>query len=94
MGMTRRQVSSVVITESVLLGTTGGLLGLAAGIVIGWISLEGFFRLDLGASISYHIHYASIVWALLLSAGLSAIAGLYPARHAAKINVVEALSYE
>ncbi len=93
-GMMRRQVSGVVLIESSLIGAAGGLLGTAAGILTGWISLESFFRLDLGASVTYHLHYASIGWALLLSAILSAVAGLYPARRAAKTNISEALTYE
>jgi putative ABC transport system permease protein len=93
-GMKRGQVSGVVIIESMLLGAAGGALGSATGILIGWMSLEGFFRLDLGASITYHIHYLSIGSSLLLSIGLSVLAGLYPAKRAAKINIVEALSYE
>lgn len=93
-GMKRNQVSGVVLIESALLGAAGGLLGSVVGILTGWITLEGFFRLDLGASVQYHIHYPSIGWSLLLSIGFSALAGLYPARRAAKTNIVEALAYE
>ncbi len=93
-GMKRGQVSRVVLVESALIGAAGGLLGICAGVITGWINLEGFFRLDFGASMSYHIHYPSVGSALLLSIGLSVLAGLYPARRAAKTNIVEALSYE
>lgn len=93
-GMKRRQVAGVVIIESVLLGAAGGVLGAATGILAGWLNVEGFFRLDFGANIAYHIHYASIVLAVVLAAGLAALAGLYPAWRAAKTNIVEALSYE
>jgi putative ABC transport system permease protein len=93
-GMKRGQVSGVVLIESALIGAAGGLLGICAGVITGWINLEGFFRLDFGASMSYHIHYPSIGSALLLSIGLSVLAGLYPARRAAKTNIVEALAYE
>ena len=93
-GMLRRQVSRVVVLESVLLGIVGGALGCGAGMVIGWMSLEGFLKGDYGASMEYHIYTASIFWALALSTGLAALAGLYPARRAAKTNIVEALSYE
>ena len=93
-GMKRNQVSAVVLIESALIGMAGGLLGIVAGVITGWINLEGFFRLDFGASLSYHIHYPSIGSALLLSIGLSVLAGLYPAKRAAKTNIVEALSYE
>jgi len=93
-GMKRSQVSGVVLIESALIGLAGGLLGILAGVITGWINLEGFFRLDFGASMSYHIHYPSIATALLLSILLSVLAGLYPARRAAKTNIVEALAYE
>jgi putative ABC transport system permease protein len=94
MGMEKGQVAGMVIIESILIGLVGGVLGSAAGVLIGWIELEGVFRLDLGSSITYHIHYVAMAGALLLAAGLSALAGLYPARRAAKTNIVEALTYE
>jgi putative ABC transport system permease protein len=93
-GMLRRQVSRVVVLESMLLGVIGGLLGSAAGMVIGWMSLEGFLKSDYGASMQYHLDYPAIFWAILLSTLLSAVAGLYPAAKAAKTNIVEALAYE
>jgi putative ABC transport system permease protein len=93
-GMLRGQVSRVVVIESMLLGIIGGMLGSGAGIIIGWMSLEGFLRGDYGASMQYHADYTSILWALALSTALAALAGVYPARRAAKTNIVEALSYE
>jgi putative ABC transport system permease protein len=93
-GMLRSQVSRVVVVESLLLGVIGGVLGAGTGMIIGWMSLEGFLRGDYGASMHYSIDYASIFWAVGLSALLAALAGVYPARRAAKTNIVEALSYE
>lgn len=93
-GMTRGQVSGIVVLESMLLGTCGGILGSVAGILVGWLNLEGFFRIDLGASMRYEIHVPSLFWALLFSIGFSVLAGLYPAWRAAKTNIVEALAYE
>jgi putative ABC transport system permease protein len=93
-GMLRSQVSRVVIIESMLLGIIGGTLGAGAGIIIGWMSLEGFLKGDYGASMQYHVHAASLFWAIALSTLLSALAGVYPAQRAAKTNIVEALSYE
>jgi putative ABC transport system permease protein len=93
-GMLRRQVLRVVVIESMLLGIIGGALGSGTGIIIGWMSLEGFLKADYGASMQYHINYASIAWALALSTLLAALAGVYPARRAAKTNIVEALAYE
>ncbi|HSQ77552.1 MAG TPA: FtsX-like permease family protein [Nitrospirota bacterium] len=93
-GMQRSQVSRVVVVESMLLGIVGGALGAGAGVIIGWMSLEGFLKGDYGASMQYHVDYSSILWALALSTLLAALAGVYPAQRAAKINIVEALSYE
>ena len=93
-GMLRSQVARVVVMESMLLGIIGGALGAGAGIIIGWMSLEGFLKGDYGASMQYHVHWVSIFWAIVLSALLSALAGVYPAQRAAKTNIVEALSYE
>jgi putative ABC transport system permease protein len=93
-GMLKKQVSRIVVLESLLLGVVGGALGCVAGIILGWMTLEGFYRADYGGSAEFFIPYASIAWALVMSALLSALAGIYPARKAAKTNIVEALSYE
>jgi putative ABC transport system permease protein len=93
-GMTRNQVSGIVIIESMILGACGGILGAAAGILVGWLNLEGFFRIDLGASMRYEVHGPSLALALLFAVGFSTLAGLYPAWKAAKTNITEALSYE
>jgi len=93
-GMLRNQVSRVVLIESAILGIIGGALGASAGSVIGWMSLEGFLRHDYGASMHYHIPAVSIFRAIAFSTLLAALAGLYPARRAAKTHIVEALSYE
>jgi putative ABC transport system permease protein len=93
-GMLRRQVTAVVLIESLLMGVAGGLLGCGAGIITGWINLEGSFRANYSSAAEYFVPYGSIAWALVMSAGLAALAGIYPARRAAKTNVVEALTYE
>ncbi len=93
-GMLRKQVFRVVLIESMLLGLVGGILGCIGGIVIGWSSLEGFWRADFGQSTAYYLPYSSILWALLLSVSVAALSGLYPAQRAAKTNITEALAYE
>lgn len=93
-GMLRNQVSRVVVIESMLLGMIGGVLGAGAGMVIGWMSFEGFLKADYGASMQYQVQVVTLAWAIVLSTMLAALAGLYPAKRAARTNIVEALSYE
>ncbi len=93
-GMLRNQVFKIVLIESMLLGLVGGILGCLGGIVMGWSSLEGFFRADYGSSTAYYFPYSSILWALILSVSVAAFSGIYPALRAAKTNITEALSYE
>ncbi len=92
-GMLRRQISGVVVLESALMGLAGGILGSVAGVLAGWINLEGFFVTNWGSA-RYYMPFTSILWALALSAGLAALAGIIPARKAAKTNIVEALTYD
>jgi putative ABC transport system permease protein len=90
-GMLRWQVSGVVLLESLLMGVAGGILGCGAGMITGRLTLEGA---NYSSAAHYFIPYGSIAWAMAMAAGLSALAGIYPARRAAKTNVVEALTYE
>ena len=93
-GMTRSQLSGVVILESALLGAAGGVLGAAVGVFAGWINLEGFYRLYFGNSVTYQVHGGSVLSSLLLTIVLSMLAGLYPAWRAARTNITETLAYE
>jgi putative ABC transport system permease protein len=73
------------------MGTAGGILGCGAGLITGRLTLEGA---KYSSAVEYFVPAGSIVWALFMAAGLAALAGIYPARRAAKTNVVEALTYE
>lgn len=94
MGMLKRQISAVVVLESALMGLAGGLLGTLAGILGGIINLEGFFVANYGSAAQYYLPVRAIMWALVLSISLSALAGLIPARKATRTNIVEGLSYD
>jgi putative ABC transport system permease protein len=91
-GAKRRQVRKVVRRESIILAVCGTVMGLAVGLVLGFVFFHGFFR-----NIENAV-YAPPVGIIILSAILSVIFGVLaaglPARRAARINVVEAVSYE
>ena len=90
-GMSRRQVSRMVRWESILIAVFGAVLGLAIGIVFGWalqqaLKSEGVseFTLPVGQLVAY----------LVVAAVIGVIAAIWPARRAARLNVLQAISYE
>lgn len=98
-GTRRIQVALIFIIESSLLGTIGGIIGLALTyIFIGFTKLIGGFPVFLsGAEQPLHIYFqpdlATILICLLLFSLVGIIASLVPARRASKISITEALRW-
>jgi len=72
------------LTEAVLLGLFGGLLGIVGGSV--------FNQLKIGAELI--LPWVWIGYSFMICAGIGIGAGLYPAIRAANSDVIEALRYE
>ncbi len=90
-GMSRRQVKRMVRVEAVIIAVLGALLGLVVGILFGWalqraLSDQGIDQLA--------IPVGQLVVMLVLAALIGVVAAIWPARRAAKLNVLEAISYE
>jgi putative ABC transport system permease protein len=87
-GMTRRQTRWMIRHESVITALIGGVLGIVLGIVLGGL---------LVARIEF-IAFAAPVGQLLVFAVAAIVVGIvaaiFPARRAARLNVLEALQYE
>ena len=87
-GMTRRQVRRMIRHESVITALIGGTIGIVLGIVLGALLVARVdfivFSLPVGQLIVFAI--ATIV--------LGIVAAIFPARRAARLNVLEALQYE
>ncbi|MEM4272449.1 MAG: FtsX-like permease family protein, partial [Candidatus Bilamarchaeaceae archaeon] len=85
-GATSGQIQGLFLMESALIGLSGGLLGLFAGLFL--VFLLSVFSFH--ASIS--LEMALVAFAVSVSVGI--IAGTYPAKRASEIPAVEALRYE
>jgi putative ABC transport system permease protein len=90
-GLRRSQTMRMITVESVVISVFGALLGLVVGIGLGAAVVqalkdEGFTDLALpwGQMITY----------LVLSAFIGVVAAILPAIRAARLNVLNAISYE
>jgi putative ABC transport system permease protein len=74
--------------ESVITALIGGVLGIALGIVLGGLLVA---RVDF---IIFSVPLASLIVFALATIVVGILAAIFPARRAARLNVLEALQYE
>ena len=92
-GMRRRQMQGMVATEAVLLGALGVVLAWGLGTVIG-LGMHAILEAQLGLSLPRAIPWPLYGGVAVLGVAGAALAALYPAWRAARVDVVEALQYE
>ena len=86
-GAKRKQIVGQFLIETVVLSTTGGLLGIGIGLLVPWL-------------ITSFAGMPTVVkpWSLVLSLGISMtvgiLFGIYPAFRAAELDPIEALRHE
>jgi putative ABC transport system permease protein len=86
-GATPRDILLQFLIESAIISLIGGLIGIGIGIA-------GAFLLATLGGWNTIICTASIVVALVVSAGVGLFFGIYPASKAAALHPIEALRYE
>jgi putative ABC transport system permease protein len=87
-GMTRRQVRRMVRHESVITALIGAAIGIALGVVLAGLLIA---RIDF-IVLSIPVGQLIIFGVAAIVVGI--IAAIFPARRAARLNVLEALQYE
>jgi putative ABC transport system permease protein len=93
-GAARAHVLRLFVGEAAFIGLSGGLIGILSGTVLGLIITQMVSEQSLGWSFPY-VFPGGVALQMSLTATLcAAVAGLYPARRAAALDVVEALAYE
>jgi putative ABC transport system permease protein len=90
-GMTRRQVRRMIRWEAVIVATFGALLGVGIGIVLGWAVVRALTDEGLGA---FSIPVGQVILALVLAAISGVVAAIWPARKAANMNILAAITTE
>jgi putative ABC transport system permease protein len=87
-GMTRRQVRRMIRYESVITALIGAVIGIALGIVLAVLLIARIDEISLAWPIT------SLVLFAFAAIVVGLIAAIFPARRAARLNVLEALQYE
>jgi putative ABC transport system permease protein len=90
-GMTRIQVKRMVRWESVIISILGAVFGIAIGVFFGWalqqaLAPEGVTELE--------IPVPQLVSYLVIAGLAGVLTAVFPARRAARLDVLQAISYE
>jgi putative ABC transport system permease protein len=91
LGWWRRRVLGMILKESLVLGTVGGVCGIPLGLGLGGlIGMAGIWGGAIRPLYAPQLFVQAVVVAMI--AGV--VGGLYPAWRAANLQPVEALRYE
>jgi putative ABC transport system permease protein len=90
-GMSRRQLRSSIRWESVIISLLGTIIGLVIGLFFGWAVIEalkdqGFTRFAPPAG--------QLILVVIVGGFAGVLAAVFPARRAAKLDVLQAVTHE
>jgi putative ABC transport system permease protein len=89
-GMTRRQVRTMIRYEAVITALIGAILGLILGVVFAALIAQPLK--DEGFTLSYPV--PELVLLMVLAAFAGVLAAILPARRASRLDVLRSLQYE
>ncbi len=90
-GMTRSQMRATVRWESVIIALFGTLLGLLIGLFFGWVMVEA---LKSQGFTSFSVPAGQLALIVVLGALAGVLAAIVPARRAARLDVLQAITTE
>ncbi len=88
-GMTREQVRATIRWESVIVCLFGALLGIVIGVLFAWAAVTAIPDDIIGVTA---VPWETVLFAILFAALAGVVAALLPARRAAKLNVLDAIT--
>jgi putative ABC transport system permease protein len=92
LGASRWQVRRSIGQESLVIGLIGALLGIAVGAGLGYALLQG---LSAGVpGVEYRPPISTMIGVTIAGVALGFVASILPARRAARLDVIRAISYE
>ncbi|HEY2091486.1 MAG TPA: FtsX-like permease family protein [Thermoanaerobaculia bacterium] len=93
-GMSLRELRTMLLLESALLGIAATLTGVVMGYALSWILINVINKQSFGWTIEFHTPAALIAASLAITFAASVLAGLVPARLAGRIDLASATKTE
>jgi putative ABC transport system permease protein len=93
-GLTVRELRSLILLETGLMGAVAGLLAMPAGLALSLVLIRIINRRSFGWTLQTTIVVAPFVQAVIISLLASLLAGIYPALMMGRLEPVDSLRYE
>jgi putative ABC transport system permease protein len=87
-GATRAQIRRMIVVEAVLIGGVSQAVGILIGLMLSLVLIYVINVQSFGWTIQFHFPAAFIIQSTLLTIAVTAVAGLYPAARAARVEAV------
>jgi putative ABC transport system permease protein len=88
LGATRSQIKRMVVIEALLIGGVSQAIGIITGLMLSLVLIYVINVQSFGWTIQFHIPFGFLIQSTLLILAVTAVAGLYPASRAAKVEAV------
>ncbi len=92
-GLTRAQLSGVLLLETISIGLIGGVLAALLGVPVSWIVVQGLANVS-GLGVAFELSPVLLIGCVLGSVLVSLIASLLPLRQAHRVDYATAIRYE
>ncbi len=89
-GMTVGQVQAMIVAEAAIMGAIGSLAAAVVGVAVAWALVSVGAASDFGLLV---VPWLLLAVTVLLGIGIAALAGIYPARVAARLPIVPSLTH-
>ncbi len=93
-GASRAQVLRSVLAEAFQMGVIGGLLGFGVGLLLEWYIINILVLDEAGYIFPQVVPWAAAGWVFGISVLMASLVGLWPAWHATRLRIAEAIAYE